>query len=338
MTFQQRRANTGTLAAICATFALLFTSCGGSGGPVIPAPIAAFSVSSTNVSFGSQAVGTTSTAQSATLIDVGNATLTFSTIQVTGPNAGDFTLTGNCGSSLAPQGQCTLNVTFTPGAPGARTASVVFTDNAAGSPQIVSLTGQGAGSIATLTASPPLDFGSQPGGTTTAGQVATLSNTGTVPLTIASIGFTGTNATDFAASADTCGSTLAPNASCSIIVTFTPAAAGSRSGMLVVTDNSNNVAGSTQTAAVTGTGLHDVLLTWIASPTSVIAGYYVYRGIAPGAEDTTPINSTPVNATTYVDTNVTPGTSYYYTVTAVASNGVTQSSLSNEASATVPTP
>jgi fibronectin type 3 domain-containing protein len=81
-----------------------------------------------------------------------------------------------------------------------------------------------------------------------------------------------------------------------------------------------------------------VILTWTASTTSGILGYYIYRGTSAGGESTTPLNTTPVSAITYVDTNVTAGTKYYYVVTAVASNGTTQSAASNEASATVPTP
>src|SRR5208282_3840479 len=136
-----------------------------------------FSISFTTVTFGNQAVGTTSAAQTATLINVGNETLSISSIQVTGPNAGDFTLTNTCGSSLAPSAQCTLSVTFTPSAAGARTASVVFTDNAAGSPQTVNLTGTGAAAGVGLSAS-ILTFGSQLIGTSASAQTVTLTNNG----------------------------------------------------------------------------------------------------------------------------------------------------------------
>jgi fibronectin type 3 domain-containing protein len=109
---------------------------------------------------------------------------------------------------------------------------------------------------------------------------------------------------------------------------------------MVVTDNSNNVAASTQSSTLAGTGAHDVILSWSASPTAGVVGYYVFRGTNPGGESTTPLNSSPYTADilTYVDTNVTAGTTYYYVVTAVASDGVTQSAPSNETSATVPTP
>jgi hypothetical protein len=156
-------------------------------------------------------------------------------------------------------------------------------------------------------------------------------------LSITNIGFTGTNPGDFSQNT-TCGATLAASTTCTVVVLFTPAAAGTRSGTLVVTDNSNNVAGSTQSSTLTGAGAHDVVLTWTASPTSGISGYDIFRGATAGGESTTPLNSTPFAGTNYLDTNVTAGATYYYVVTAVDSNGTTQSSASNEASATLPTP
>jgi fibronectin type 3 domain-containing protein len=127
-------------------------------------------------------------------------------------------------------------------------------------------------------------------------------------------------------------------------VVFTPAASGPRSGTLVVTDNSNGVAGSTQTASLTGTGAHDVVLNWDPSPTSGVLGYDIYRGTTSEGESTTPIATeiatgcTMLATCAYVDTAVVAGTTYYYYVTAVASNGTTQSADSNEASARVPSP
>jgi len=65
-------------------------------------------------------------------------------------------------------------------------------------------------------------------------------------------------------------------------------------------------------------------------------GYNVFRGTTSNGESSTALNSTPVNGTAYTDANVTSGATYYYVVTAIASDGVTQSADSNEASATVP--
>jgi len=81
-------------------------------------------------------------------------------------------------------------------------------------------------------------------------------------LTIASVGFTGTNPGDFGQT-NNCGASVAAGGSCTINVTFTPTATGSRSATLTVTDNASN---SPQTAGVSGTGAAP---TAILSPTSL---------------------------------------------------------------------
>jgi hypothetical protein len=78
----------------------------------------------------------------------GDSDLLTSNIILTGPNASDFqlALTGTVGrdcvgTSLGPGTLCDLDVTFSPAATatGTRTASLIFTDGAADSPQTVSL-------------------------------------------------------------------------------------------------------------------------------------------------------------------------------------------------------
>ena len=154
-------------------------------------------------------------------------------------------------------------------------------------------------------------------------------------FSITSLAITGTNASDFAQT-NSCGSSVAPGAACTIGVTFTPSASGARTATLSVTDNANGE--GRQTVSLSGTGSHDVILSWTASATPGVMGYNVYRGTTSGGESSTPLNSTPVKRTAYTDGNVTPGATYYYVVKAVAANSVTQSAKSKEAAATVPTP
>jgi hypothetical protein len=187
--------------------------------------------------------------------------------------------------------------------------------------------------IASLS-STSLAFGNEPIDETSTAQTVTLSNTGNAALSITSLVIAGTNASDFAEVADTCGSSVAAGGNCMIGVTLTPFAAGQRTATLGVTDNAS---GSPQTVNLSGTGVHDVILSWAASSTSGVVGYNVYRGTTSGGESSTPLNSTAINGTTYVDASVTAGATYYYVVTAVGSNGV-QSAASSETEATVPTP
>lgn len=93
--------------------------------------------------------------------------------------------------------------------------------------------------------------------------------------------------------------------------------------------------GTTQTAPAAPTGLtatagnDQVALAWNAS--SGATGYDIYRGTTSGGESTTPI-ATDVSGTSFTDSNVSDGTTYYYEVTAL--NGTLQSGDSNQASAT----
>jgi len=88
--------------------------------------------------------------------------------------------------------------------------------------------------------------------------------------------------------------------------------------------------------ALSGTATHDVILSWGGS--SGAAGYDVYRGSSSGSESSTPLNTEPIAGTSFTDTNVQAGRTYYYKITAVAANGSTQSESSLEVSATVPSP
>jgi len=99
------------------------------------------SLSPTSVSFGNQSSGTTSGAQTVTVNNSGNGDLSISKVEITGANSSDFAQTNTCGTSVAAGVNCTVSITFTPSASGSRSASVVITDDAAGSPQTVSLSG-----------------------------------------------------------------------------------------------------------------------------------------------------------------------------------------------------
>ena len=199
------------------------------------------SLSTTSLTFTGLAVGSTSSPQALTLTNTGGAAMTLAGIAA----SGDFAQTNNCGSSLAVNAACTINVTFTPTLGGTRTGQITITDNAGDSPQTVALTGTGLTPIANIAPS-RLTFSGQYIGSTSDAQAVTLKNTGAAALSVAGIAAGG----DFAQT-NNCGSSLAVNATCTINVTFTPMAEGSRTGAITLTDNS---ADSPQSVALTGTG------------------------------------------------------------------------------------
>jgi hypothetical protein len=97
-----------------------------------------------------------------------------------------------------------------------------------------------------------LTFADQAIGTTSAAQSITVTNSGDASLFINSAATRGADPLDFTEVDDGCsGLTLAPGTSCSVSITFSPTASGTRSGSLIVTDNAAN---SPQTAALTGNG------------------------------------------------------------------------------------
>jgi len=202
----------------------------------------------TPLAFGTLAVGLTSPVEKVTLTNVGATAITISSIAVTGAEAADFPETATtCGSSLAAAASCTVSLTFKPSTTGARSANLTVTDNAAGSPQQVPLSGTGTTAELTPTS---LSFGSVKVGTTSAAKTVTLKNVGTTAITITSIAIAGTEAGDFGQT-HTCSSSLAAGASCTISVTFKPTTTGARSATLKVTDSA---AGSPQQVALSGTG------------------------------------------------------------------------------------
>jgi len=212
----------------------------------------AVSLSNTSLTFADRLIGTSSTPQTVTLTNVA-LPLTISSIAVTGTNVTDFSQTNTCDSSLPPSAKCTITVTFTPTQPGPRTASVTITGDTGDFQQWMEIALSGTGAVssgpnATLSAT-SLTFATQPVGTTSPAQSITLSNYGEQPL---SVFFTiiGADPGDFAET-NTCESSVAPGATCTISVTFTPTGINGRSASLSITDNAP---GNPQTIALSGVG------------------------------------------------------------------------------------
>jgi hypothetical protein len=195
--------------------------------------------------FPSQTVGTSSKPLPVTLLNTGNSGLNITGISLTGQDPSDFTQTNNCGASLAAGGTCIVNVTFTPTTGGTRMASIAISGTGPGSPQSVELVGTALGPAATLSPT-ALTFASQTVGTTSTAQTATLTNSGSAPLSITGISASG----DFAQT-NTCGTSLAIGSNCQISVTFSPTAAGNATGNITVAQSG----GGPQTVALSGIGV-----------------------------------------------------------------------------------
>jgi hypothetical protein len=204
--------------------------------------------------FGTVLGGNTSAAKSMTLTNHQNVALAFSSLVTTG----DFAIASNtCGTSIAAGAKCTVDVTFSPTAAGVRTGALTFTDNAANSPQTVSLTGTGSAPVTISPAS--LAFGSQPVGMTSGAQTVKLTNHLTTSLVLSTPVATG----DFAVASNNCPATLGSGHGCSIGVTFTPGVVGSRTGRLTIP---YAAWGSPSVLVLSGTGSAPVLVSIAVTP------------------------------------------------------------------------
>jgi hypothetical protein len=227
-------------------------------------------LSGMSLTFGAQSVGTTSATQTITVSNPGTAALGFNgSIIATGANAGDFNVTNNCPPSLGVGVSCGITVTFKPTAAGNRTAAISIADNAPGSPQTIALSGTATQAIVGLLPANGVNFGSEVAGATSAAVPLTVTNAGTGVLVFSGKpSLTGANPGDFN-EADTCTGTnvtIAPNATCTIQVTFSPSALGARAASLVLTDNAPD---SPQTVMLSGTGADFSIGAANGAPTSI---------------------------------------------------------------------
>ena len=197
-------------------------------GTAVPAPQAALTPATAN--FGNVTTGTTSSAQTFTLTNTGNAALTISGIALAGANSVAFRNTNTCGSTLAAGASCTIAVTFSPTSTGTDTATLSVSDNASGSPQTSSLTG------VAIAPPPASDFSLA---VTPASQSVTAGSSASYQINLASINSSFTQPVTFAASGIPNGAT----------VTFTPlsiipGSAGASSTMTILTPVQHTARGS----------------------------------------------------------------------------------------------
>lgn len=197
------------------------------------------SVSPTTLSFSSQVVGTTSAAKTVTLKSTGTGPLQVTNAVATAP----FSVTNNCSGSIAPASSCTIQVSFSPTAVGSVSRTLTITDNAG--TQTVTLTGSGIAQVTLSTST--LNFGTVNVGSTSSAKTVTLTNHGSVSLSFSGIA----TSTGFAVASNTCGTSIAGGARCTVGVTFSPTASGAATGTLTFTDNAGN---SPQIVSLKGTG------------------------------------------------------------------------------------
>ncbi|MEM7011081.1 MAG: TIGR02597 family protein, partial [Verrucomicrobiota bacterium] len=180
-----------------------------------------------------------------TIRNTGNAALNGLAASVDGTNSADFVAGALGATTLNPGQSTTVTLTFTPAAAGPRTAALHIANNDPNeNPFDIALSGTGA--MPEIAIEQPLNTGLVDGTSTInfgdvdglddAARTFTIRNLGNGPLTGLALNVDGTNASEFVA-ANLSSTTIAPNATATFTVTFTPTAAGTRTAAIHVTSN-----------------------------------------------------------------------------------------------------
>jgi len=261
------------------------------------APDVIFSPSD-QLDFGStERAGMPGLTKSVSLINDGTGSLAITSIRTSDPAfTADGTACPGGGNVLAAGTRCTISVTFATNTAGPYNANLVVTDNAGTGTQSLPLVAfaSGPGDQVSPTS---LDFHQVVIHQTSAALPVTLTNNGNESLTISAITATG----DFGQQ-NTCGSlpaTLAPAASCTVNVTFTPTKTGSRTGTLTITDNTPV---GQQSVSLVGSGATSALS---FSPASLDFGT-----VSPGTSTSLTDTITNLGNTPLVMTAITPSGDY----------------------------
>lgn len=222
----------------------------------VQADAPAVSLSPTDVNFGNQNEGTTSSISTVTLTNIGTGDLNVSAVGLSGVDAANFNVEAeNCTTApVSPAGTCTIDLTFSPDAVAAFAANLDITSDAASSPDSVPLSGTGISAAAPVLILSPtsLAFGDVPV-QGTANLTVMVQNGGISDLVVGTITLGGADPVQFTVTADTCsGAVLLEQETCSIEVQFNPDQLGS---FLAALNIPSNASSTPDMVALSGTGI-----------------------------------------------------------------------------------
>jgi len=190
--------------------------------------------------YGNQATGT-AVVQSSVVSNCGDAPFVLTDVSLHPATAAAFGVTTSCasGQTLLPAQACSVDVTFAPAVPGQVSGGLWLHNTTTTPDQIVTFYGRGVtaqAGTATLEFAPStLTFDAQAVGTTSPARTVTLRNLGPAPLTLRALVINGATPYDFHAPGNcVLGVALPAGGACELYMSFTPAAAGTRSARLNV--------------------------------------------------------------------------------------------------------
>lgn len=193
--------------------------------------------------------------------------LTLGAISFSGTNAADFSVISSPATTVAPLGNTTVTVQFTPSGAGVRTAAISIVNNdsnenpynfsiqGTGVPGEIDIQGNAVSIVdgdTTPTTADWTDFGSSAVGSSITRTFTIFNTSSTASLSLGAISFSGTNAGDFTVTSSP-SATLAPSSSTTVTVQFTPGAAGVRTATFSIVNNDTNE--NPYNFSIQGTGL-----------------------------------------------------------------------------------
>lgn len=210
------------------------------------------------VDFGDQPLQAVTHIETVHVTNRGASRLHISEVVLEGFHLDDFVVSDNtCTRSvLESEGDCLIQVQFTPKGEGPRSAQLVITDNARDSPQRVTLSGVGveqpAAVARTEIAPAPVDFGSQEVSRPPSTRTVRVTNVGTGPLEVHRVAVRTADEREFTVLGETCtGAPIPPDRDCTILIQFTPQDRGARAAQLII---AHSAADAPQAVALSGVG------------------------------------------------------------------------------------
>jgi hypothetical protein len=224
----------------------------------------------------------------------GTAPLHVASVALNTGGSNNYTLSADAcsGQTVAVNQSCTVDVAFHPTLSGSHPGDILVTDDAPNSPQDSTLAGIGLSQFVKITPA-GFAFSAQTVGKVGASQAFTLQNLDNVGLVIATgaviVNPASPNPKSFRVVSGNCGGhTIAPSATCTFTVQFTPGMAGTLRGQIRESDSAPD---SPHTAALSGIGLHPpnvknlhgsagctkTTMLWTPSTASGLVGSWIVR-------------------------------------------------------------
>jgi Bacterial Ig-like domain (group 3)/FG-GAP-like repeat len=227
-----------------------------------PTSIRSLTFSANSISFGNQS--TVGQGRVITLTNAGTDLISSLVIELGGETPWHFSESTSCGSKLAAGASCTVQVSFTPSDEISYSAALVVHSDAPGAPVTIPLTGTGVRSLSFSATSLALSANSPT-------QSLTITNNGSIGVDSLSVTVNGANASDFTLSSNTCGTSLAPGASCTVGVTFNPPGSSNYTALLEIHSDAPNAPAK---ITMTGAGISQTQEALTFTPNSLY--FFVY--------------------------------------------------------------